>query len=266
MLNKDLNLEARRAQFCGAVPYPSICIDDFLDAGFARSVAASYPSFSDALRLGRSYTALNERGKVQITDPQHFPDAVRALTQTLSAPAFLAALSDMTGIPNLIWDDHFEGGGMHQTNRSGWLDVHADFNLLLDRQLHRRLNLLIYLNEEWEEEWGGAVELWDANVKTCHQAYFPLLNRCIIFATNDVSFHGVTPVACPSDKVRKSFAVYYYTREAPPEYRGKFRDTVFRARPNEHTKRWKMPAVQLKRMIGETYQNSAYRFRQFFNK
>jgi hypothetical protein len=113
----------------------------------------------------------------------------------------------------------------------------VDFNYLRERQLHRRLNILVYFNEGWQESWGGNIELWDREVKVCHHSLSPVFNRCVVFATSDISFHGVTAVSCPRDVIRKSFAAYYYTREAPLGWDGMEHSTVFRARPGEHMKR-----------------------------
>src|SRR6202042_3254254 len=113
----------------------------------------------------------------------------------------------------------------------GRLDVHVDFNYIADRRLHRRLNILIYLNKDWRPEWGGEIELWDPEVKVRHASLSPAFNRCVVFATSDVSYHGVTAVRCPEGRVRKSFAAYYYTREAPPHWTGEGHSTLFKARP-----------------------------------
>ena len=121
----------------------------------------------------------------------------------------------MFDIPNLLADPELVGGGMHQTGPRGHLDVHIDFNFIPERSLHRRLNILVYFNKDWKREWGGEIELWDEHVKTCVHSFSPLFNRCVVFETNEVSYHGVTAVKCPEDRSRKSFAAYYYTKEAP---------------------------------------------------
>ena len=80
---------------------------------------------------------------------------------------------------------------------------------------------------------GGNIELWDKDVKVCHHSFTPAFNRCVVFATSEVSYHGVTAVRCPEGQSRKSFAAYYYTQEAPAGWTGAKHSTVFRARPNE---------------------------------
>jgi hypothetical protein len=208
-------------------------IDDFLDPGFAREVAASYPAYDEARVHGREFSALNENKKVQISDIATFPEPVKKLTELLAAPSFIEDLEYITGIDRLLSDPLLHGGGIHLTGPRGRLDVHIDFNYVVARKLHRRLNILVYLNEGWKDEWGGAVELWDQKVRTCAHSFKPVLNRCVVFATSEISFHGVEPVTCPEGRQRKSFAAYYYTKEAPAHWEGTKHTTVFKARPQE---------------------------------
>jgi hypothetical protein len=225
--------EALRDQFRAANPFPFIAIDGFLEEDFAREVAAAYPNFEDARRMGDEFSAVNEKLKVQVTDMEIFPAPVARLSEAIAAPEFLADLEYITGIPRLLADPALRGGGMHLTNTSGRLDVHVDFNYIEEEALHRRLNILIYLNPEWSPDWGGSIELWDSRVEHCGQSFLPALNRCVIFETSATSFHGVTAVTSPPEVLRRSFAAYYYTREAPAEWSGESHSTVFKARPDE---------------------------------
>jgi hypothetical protein len=232
--------------FRGAEPFPHIVIDQFIDAAAARAIAAEYPTFENARALGFSFSAVNERKKIQITDRDRFPPAVRQLSDFLASPSFLADLSTLTGIPNLLADEHLLGGGMHITGPHGRLDVHLDFNRGMN-DLYRRLNLLLYLNPEWDEQWGGQIELWDTAVKHCHVSLAPVLARCVIFETSEISFHGVAPLKCPADRTRQSFATYYYTKE-PPAHGASMHGTIFRARPDEKLRQYVlMPAEQVTR-------------------
>ncbi len=245
---QPLDRDELRRRFVTADPFPFIVLDPFLDPGFARDVANAYPSYEAALERGRSFDFVNERNKVQITEPTRFPEPVKALHAAISSQEFRDELSFITGIPRLLDDPGLVGGGMHVTGTQGRLDVHVDFNLLEDRQWHRRLNILIYLNPEWRPQWGGAIELWDRQVKHCKHSMAPQLNRCVIFETSERSFHGVSAVHCPAEVVRKSFAAYYYTREAPAGWDGRPHSTVFRARPDEPLRGYVlMPVEKLQR-------------------
>lgn len=230
-LIRPLDREALRRQFREAQPFPFIVVDEFLDPQFAREVAAAFPAYADARVRGREFGAVNEKKKVQITDASIFPEPVKKLNELLSGPSFLKDLEYITGIENLLADPELQGGGMHITGPRGRLDVHVDFNYA--RGLHRRLNILVYLNEGWKDEWGGAVELWDEKVRHCVHSLKPVLNRCVVFATSEISFHGVEPVTCPEGMRRISFAGYYYTREAPASWDGSKHSTLFKARPKE---------------------------------
>jgi hypothetical protein len=236
MMIKPLDRDGLRRAARAAHPFPFISIDSFLEDAAAERVLAAYPSYEAALKVGRSFAAVNERGKVQLTDAAQFAEPVAELNRALATPEFLGLLSEIFGIPNLLADDQLVGGGIHQTGPRGHLDVHVDFNYIPDRQLHRRLNILIYFNKDWDPSWGGNIELWDREVKTCVHSFSPIFNRCVVFETNEISFHGVSAVNCPEGRSRKSFAAYYYTKEAPAHWTGEAHSTIFKARPDEVVK------------------------------
>ena len=247
---QPIDREALRQQVRNATPVPNFCIDNFLDPAFAEAVLGAYPSYADALKAGQSFSAVNEKGKVQLTDSKAFAEPVAELNRELASPEFLELLGYVFDMPNLLADDQLVGGGIHQTGPRGHLDVHVDFNFIEDRQLHRRLNILIYFNKGWKPEWGGNIELWDADVKKCHHSFSPIFNRCVVFETNEVSYHGVTAVKCPEGMSRKSFAAYYYTREAPAHWTGEAHSTIFKARPDEVLKgNVMMPLENAKRKL-----------------
>jgi hypothetical protein len=242
--------DALRDQFLSAKPFPHIKIDNFIEPDFARRVAAAYPAFEKASNEGKSFVGVNERRKVQITDSNKFAAPIARLNEMLAAPSFLADLSYVTNIPKLLADAQLVGGGMHITGPGGRLDVHIDFNFMEDRNLHRRLNLLLYLNRNWQESWGGQIQLWDEKVQNCLNAFTPQFNRCVIFETSEISYHGVVPVAPSAPDPRISFATYYYTKEAPAHWTGVSHSTIFKARPNERLRRLVlMPAEQLQRKV-----------------
>lgn len=242
--------EQLRTAFRTAQPFPFFQIDGFLDDAFAREVTAAMPSFEQAQKLGLTFKSVNEKLKLQVTDWRKFPPPVLTLHQALSSPEFLEDLAYITGIEGLLADDQLDGGGMHHTGPGGRLDVHVDFNLLEGRNLHRRLNILVYFNPGWQEDWGGRIELWDKDVKKCWHSFAPILNRCVVFETSETSYHGVTPLSAPEGVTRKSFAAYYYTKEPPPNWDGKVHSTVFQARPSEKFKgKVAMPVERLGRSM-----------------
>jgi hypothetical protein len=144
---------------------------------------------------------------------------------------------------------------MHVTGPHGRLDVHVDFNVLEfgnEPKLYRRLNLLLYLNPDWNDTWGGQVEFWDRDVKACARSYVPSLNRCVVFETSDISYHGVAPLTCPDGEVRRSFAAYYYTTDPANAEEPEAHGTIFRARPDERIREYVlMPAERLMRWTAD---------------
>lgn len=244
----DLDYGALKTQMQKAPGFPHFCIDGFLDEAFADEVLAAFPSYQQARALGHSFEAVNEKHKIQLTDSARFGAAIRRLHHVLASDAFVRKMSLISGIPDLVADPALSGGGIHETSHGGRLDVHIDFNFNETLGLYRRLNVLVYFNKDWREEYGGYLDLWDRDVRKCLGRYAPSFNRAAGFATSDISWHGVTPVNCPPGQVRKSFAVYYYSKEPPAGWDGVKRSTVFRARPDEYWRAaFAMPAENVLR-------------------
>lgn len=214
-------------------PFPHFCIDNFLKEEFAEEVYQSFPSYQEAQQLGYEFSAVNEKRKVQITDASKFPPAIKKLNDLLASREFVKMWSELTGIPNLFADADLVGGGIHETNTGGHLDVHIDFNYVESKKVHRRLNILIYFNKDWKEEYGGYLDIWDKDVSKRYGYFEPKFNRACGFVTSDVSFHGVTPITCPPEVTRKSFATYYYTKDSPEGWNGDKHSTIFKPRPHE---------------------------------
>jgi len=239
-LINPIDKDALRNEFQNARPVPWFKIDNFLREDFANQCADAFPTYDEVQKLGVTFTNINEKGKFQVSDSRKMPPALKLLNDLLNGREFLELMEYVTGMPDLLPDEKLVGGGLHSTGARGHLDVHLDFNQLKDRGWFRRLNILVYLNKGWKEEWGGEFELWDENVQVCHKKFLPIFNRCVMFNTNEVSFHGVNAVKCPDGQARKSFAAYYYTEKAPPEFK-EFHDTIFKARPDEKLKSVMMP-------------------------
>ncbi|MBV1861519.1 MAG: hypothetical protein KUG77_24075, partial [Nannocystaceae bacterium] len=161
MLINPLDKDALREQFRSAKPFPHLVMENFLEPSFLRDVVEAYPSFQSAWTEAKgtrdAFNALNEKLKVQVSDSSRFPGPVKKLHEAITSRAFLDELSYITGIENLQADPAMRGGGMHLTGPSGRLDVHIDFNYSDELKMHRRLNILIYLNEGWDPSWGGCL-------------------------------------------------------------------------------------------------------------
>ena len=221
-------LGSLREQWAHGDPYPHIVMDDFLDVEVTERVLDEFPGIGSGQWI--HYVHYNER-KFGQTKRDQFGPTTGELVDELNSPRFLEFLRDLTGIEDLLPDETLEGGGLHQSERGGFLNVHADFTVHPHRRdWRRRLNLLLYLNPEWEESYGGYLELWDTEMRECRRRIGPVFNRCVIFSTDPTSFHGhPDPMTCPPGVTRKSLALYYFTQEAAPMVRS----TEYRARPGE---------------------------------
>ncbi|MCS7012521.1 MAG: 2OG-Fe(II) oxygenase [Chloroherpetonaceae bacterium] len=218
-----LNLKRR---YDTAHPYPHIAIDGFLDESVATMLYEHFPKLS---QMKTHYDGLNER-KAEDSQFEQYHPIFRELRAELFSPTFLRFLETLTGISNLTTCEGPLGAGTHQGGNGSYLDLHIDFNIHPTEPLHRRINVLIFLNKFWKEDYGGQLELWDEHLTACGAAYLPIFNRCVIFETNDRSYHGYSKISVPAHESRKSFYAYYYT-PAPKEI--KYHDTTFRTRPNE---------------------------------
>jgi Rps23 Pro-64 3,4-dihydroxylase Tpa1-like proline 4-hydroxylase len=227
---KDISLSANAA-YSSAKPFPHIVFDDFFDPGIADAILAEFPE-PDAIRWQRFDNA-NEV-KLASAAEASFGALTRLLLYHLNSITFLEFLSQVTGIKELMPDPRFDGGGLHQIVRGGKLGIHADFNKHAVYGLDRRLNLLLYLNKNWREEYGGHLQLWDRNMTRCEVKVAPIFNRVMIFSTTDFTYHGhPDPLQCPEGMTRKSLALYYFTNGRPAEEVTGDHSTIFRARGPE---------------------------------
>jgi len=196
-------------------PFPNIYFDDFFNDSFLTAVLEEFPDMGDKNDI--QFKSPNEV-KLASRGESRFGPKTKQFMHFLNSEPFLNFLSELTGIQNLVPDPYFEGGGCHQIRPGGFLKVHADFNKHKMTQLDRRLNVLVYLNKDWEEQWGGHFELWNDDMTKCDKKLLPLFNRMALFSTTDFSYHGhPDKLNCPPDRSRKSLALYYYTNGRPKE-------------------------------------------------
>ena len=249
--------EAKSAEYCFATPFPHAVFDDFLPEAVARLALDNFPA--DALGSDRvfdmGYAGLHKR---QIL-PEECSAPVRRLFHFFNSQPMLEFLEGLTTIRGLIPDPYFIGGGFHETGRGGKLGIHADFRINEQLHLHRRLNVIVYLNEEWKPEWGGALELWDRDMKSKVREVMPVFNRCVVFNTDADSFHGhPDPLCTPEGVLRRSIALYYYTASKEIYNEVPSTSTMYHARPgddatvrrearqlrlDEHLRQWVPPAL-----------------------
>jgi Rps23 Pro-64 3,4-dihydroxylase Tpa1-like proline 4-hydroxylase len=229
--------KAKHEEYAKGSPFPNIYFDNFFNEEMLSKVLEEFPD-------------MHKRPDLQFNDPNQiklaskgeyrFGEVTKAFAYFLNSQTFLEFLTNLTGIKALIPDPYFEGAGCHQIMPGGLLRIHADFNKQKLTNLDRRLNVLVYLNKDWEEAWGGYFELWDKDMQGAVKRILPVFNRMAIFSTTTFSYHGhPDPLKCPDDRSRKSFALYYYTNGRPEEevVEGlEYHSTVFKARPGMQEK------------------------------
>ena len=246
-------LQAVSREYQNNHPVPHIFLNDFLELPVARQIAEEFPARNtDAWT---HYQHHNEN-KLGMAKRECFPQELGAVVDELNSPQFVRWLSELTGIPGLMADPMLEGGGLHQSGRGGFLNVHTDFsNHHYHKNWRRRVNLILYLNEGWQEPWGGSIELWDSTMHHCVAKYLPLLNHALIFNTNEISYHGFPePLQCPEGASRKSLALYYYTLSENVAVRS----TNYRARPGDGM--WNAAMIWLDKQAVDLYSRAKARF------
>lgn len=221
-------LDEKAAAYRDARPFPHIVLDDVLVRGAFDRVVGEFPGIRDEFWQG--YLHVNET-KYSNTQPDTWGPTLKAVAHELCSEPFVRFLERLTGIEGLVSDWSMDGGGLHQTLRGGHLNIHADFTTHHTHEnWARRVNILLYLNDEWRDEWGGHLELWDQDMTARQAAVTPAGNRMLVFTTSFNSFHGhPDPLTCPPHVARRSLALYYFTVEESPKRRA----TNYQPRPDE---------------------------------
>jgi len=213
-------------------PYPHIVIDNFLNEEVANKIYEDFP------RPGQIeyYKYDNPLEKKFAMDKlEILPNSIADVLLNFNSSIFLEFLENLTGIDGLIPDPYFRGGGIHQSRKGGKLDIHIDFNRHPKLKLERRINVLLYLNKNWREEYRGDFQLWKGRkvndnhiLENREKQIYPVFNRFVAFNTSEISYHGFPePIECPETMVRNSLALYYYTVDRPIEEQANIHSTVY---------------------------------------
>lgn len=236
-----LAMAANRAtEYAENPPFPHVVLDDFLPVDVAEAVLAEFPGPDDVDWW--AFDSEKER-KLASRDEAVMGPVTRQVLSQLNSATAIDFLTCLTRVPGLVPDPHYLGGGLHQIRSGGYLEVHADFNLHPSTGLQRRLNVLLYLNHDWKDEYGGALQLWSGDMSRAEVVINPVFNRCVIFSTTSTAFHGhPEPLSCPEDRTRKSLALYYYSAPDPEVRR---HNTLFQARESAE-----QPPVRRTRLAG----------------
>ena len=221
-----------RESFAAAAPFPHVVVDGLFPQEAVDDVLKEFPEPSARTDWIRLYDETS--AKLAMPHDWTMGPSTRHLLNQFNSAAFVNFLEHLSGIEGLIPDPHYGGGGLHQMESGGYLKVHADFNRHGGLRLDRRLNVLLYLNRDWDDGWGGQLELWDKTMTSCVQRISPIFNRMVVFATTDLSYHGLPePLQCPSTVTRRSLALYYYTNGRPEHERSPAHSSLYQRRPGQ---------------------------------
>ena len=213
-LDKIINKFSKN--YLSASPFPHIVFKDFFNPDILNEVLNEFPDLSNN---GNLYNKHINSDKYASRGTNIFNSPISNFFSFLNSEVFLKFLKKLSSMErSLIPDPYFLGGGLHEIKKDGFLNIHADFNKHKDLGLDRRLNLLIYLNKNWKEEYGGHFEMWDEKMEKCRKKILPEFNTFVLFSSTSYSYHGhPSPLNCPLDRSRKSLALYYYTNGRPKE-------------------------------------------------
>jgi Rps23 Pro-64 3,4-dihydroxylase Tpa1-like proline 4-hydroxylase len=221
MINPRHDAEKLHGEFASAQPFPHIVVDDFFEAAVANDIVAELAT-CDLATWNRDDHS-EQVNKRWMDDTDRLPPTTASALRFMNSEAACRFFSRLTGIEGLRPDPHYLGGGVHVSLRGGRLGVHADFNLHPDTGMHRRVNALVFLNQDWNPAWHGQLELWSDDASKPVVSVNPDFNRLVAFNITDHAFHGVPrPIECPPERMRFSLALYYYTSDRPQEEKAPF--------------------------------------------
>jgi hypothetical protein len=218
------------AAYRSADPFPHVVLDDVLDPDSLRRVAAEMPPRS--AQGWTKWETLNE-WKYVFDQPERFGPAARRLQESLNSSEFVRFLEHLTGIDGLIPDPHLAAAGYFDIERGGFLNVHIDVTRHRKLNLDRRVNVLVYLNPDWQASWGGQLELWRSLDDGPTAEIVPTMGRMVVFSTPGAAHGHPKPVVAPDGRSRLCFSAYYFTSPDAPDGPTDFHGVLFKSRSSE---------------------------------
>jgi len=201
------NIDVLKDQFLCGKPFENIVIDDFLEESYAEKLASLFPKnhnqwyyYENPIEVKYAFDNIDE-----------LPEELKKYFYYLSSDFIIQKIASITNIPDLNYDEYLHGAGLHSHPRYGRLNIHLDYEKHPYSGKERRINIIFFLNKDWDPTWKGANELWGNCVSDdCIKKTQVKFNRAIIFKTNDISFHGLPEkIMCPENIFRNSLAYYY---------------------------------------------------------
>jgi Rps23 Pro-64 3,4-dihydroxylase Tpa1-like proline 4-hydroxylase len=225
--------EERHNEYVNASPFAHIVLFDLFDNDVLKKIHDEFPSMEKHMKGKSNKTTLQKLSFRQPEKLKLFEPITKEFCQELNSKEFCLFLEKLTGIKDIQSDPYLEGGGPHEIRQGGFLKMHVDFNIHPITNLDRRINVLVYLNDNWPDEYGGNLDLWDTEMGSLKISVPPRKNTTVIFNTTDNSWHGhPDPVTCPEHRSRRSMAFYYYTKSTTDKNK-KGHSTIYKPRPGD---------------------------------
>ena len=203
------NAESYNKTYITGEPYPHVVIDDLFEPEVLDRIVNEFPSSGN-----RDWKTWDTKHELKSTSQGI--NGLSTFTQLfclwLSSSEVINEVKKITGLDNIYADPMYHGAGLHEMHRDGWLEIHSDYTKHFHLPMVRRLNLIIYLNRDWDEAWRGELALQDYKDSSKQISYAPHFNRTIIFPTTEQTLHGVPgKLSCPPERSRKLISIYYWT-------------------------------------------------------
>ena len=215
---------------CDTNPIPYILIDNFLKDDMYQSINKEYPN-----KLDESWWKYENPLEVKYANDKihEYSKNTQNLFYALSHQEFINKIGNIFNIHNLEYDPHCHGGGLHMMPKYGRLNMHLDYEIHPITNKKRRLNIILYMNDEWDKSWNGDTQLWDETMSKCMVKSYPKRNKALIFVTNDDSWHGIpNKIMCPENIFRKTIAFYYVSKKNDEKSKCRSK-AVFTKRPDD---------------------------------
>ena len=258
MINFDKlikNKEKYRLEYLTAKPFPHLVLKDICNEDKLLKAFSSIPVLEN-----KSRDYIFASNKFEKSNYGEISPLLQELQDELRSDKMNSFLSFITGV-NTFVDPKNHGGGLHQGRKNSFLDMHLDYNYHpINNNWWREVNLLLYMNKDWKQEYGGHLELKDLRTgeeKKCDVDF----NTLIIQQCHDYTLHGYQPTKFPKGNFRTSIATYAFSKHNQQIYKQRTTDWFPDKQNDGAIKKWlgrnitKLISVKSKFLGSGTAQN-----------